>query len=124
MWLLDAWQGLRPVEGIKHMKFHYIAAVVAALAVATPALAEDLHISIKNNTSEDLTELYVSHVGTNSWEENILPEDAEPGATQPVDIEDGRSTCEYDIKAVFSDGGKAEFRNQNLCEVTTFSVHD
>ena len=39
-------------------------------------------------------------------------------------VEDGRSTCEYDIKAVFSDGGTAEFRNQNLCETTTFSVHD
>ena len=106
------------------MKLFASVAIAAALAFATPALAEDLHITVKNNTSTDMTELYVSHVGTNSWEENILPESAEPGASQPVDIEDGRSTCEYDIKAVFSDGGHAEFRNQNLCETTTFSVHD
>ncbi len=124
MLALDAWQGLRPVEGKTHMKLFASFAVAAALLIATPALAEDLHITIKNNTSTDLTELYVSHVGTNSWEESILPEAAEPGASQPVDIEDGRTTCEYDIKAVFSDGGTAEFRNQNLCEVTTFSVHD
>jgi opacity protein-like surface antigen len=95
----------------------FIAAAAAAFLLATPALAEDLHITV-------MTELYVSHVGTNSWEENILPESAEPGASQPVDIEDGRSTCNYDIKAVFSDGGTAEFRNQNLCETSTFSVHD
>jgi len=106
------------------MKKMIFAAAAALALLATPALAEDLHITIKNNTSTDLTELYVSHVGTNSWEDNILPEAAEPGSTQPVDIEDGRTTCEYDIKAVFSDGGKAEFRNQNLCETTTFSVHD
>lgn len=106
------------------MKLFAYAAIAASLLIATPALAEDLHISIKNNTSTDLTELYVSHVGTNSWEENILPESAEPGSTQPVDIEDGRTTCNYDIKAVFEDGGTAEFRNQNLCNTTTFSVHD
>jgi hypothetical protein len=99
-------------------------ALAAAVLIATPALAEDLHITVKNNTSTSLTELYVSHVGTNSWEENILPSAAEPGADQPVDITDGRTTCEYDIKAVFSDGGTAEFRNQNLCETTEFSVHD
>ena len=71
-----------------------------------------------------MTELYVSHVGTNSWEENILSEETDAGATQPVDIEDGRDTCNYDIKAVFEDGGTAEFRNQNLCKVTTFNIHD
>src|SRR5476651_807364 len=121
---LVAWQGLRPTEGTNTMKLFASVAIAAALAFATPALAEDLHITVKNNTSTDMTELYVSHVGTNSWEENILPESAEPGASQPVDITDGRTTCSYDIKAVFSDGGTAEFRNQNLCETTTFSVHD
>ena len=106
------------------MKLFASAAVMAALLIATPALAEDLHITVKNNTSTDLTELYVSHVGTNAWEENILSEDAEAGASQPVDIEDGRTTCSYDIKAVFSDGGTAEFRDQNLCTTSTFIVHD
>jgi hypothetical protein len=99
-------------------------AFAAAVLIATPALAEDLHINIKNNTSTDLTELYVSHVGTNSWEENILSGDVASGEDQPVDIEDGRSTCNYDIKAVFSDGGTAEFRGQNLCKITEFTVHD
>jgi hypothetical protein len=108
------------------MKKFALAAIAAVLLSAAPALAEgeDLHIQIKNNTSTSLTELYVSHVGTNSWEENILSEEAEAGATQPVDIEDGRDTCSYDIKAVFEDGGTAEFRNQNLCTTSTFIVHE
>lgn len=106
------------------MKKLLIAAAVALAFAVTPALAEDLEITVKNNTSTDLTELYVSHVGTNSWEENILSGTVDPGEDLAVTIADGRSTCEYDIKAVFSDGGKAEFRNQNLCETTTFSVHD
>ncbi len=106
------------------MKFIATAFVAAALAFATPALAEDLQISVKNNTSTQLTELYVSHVGTNSWEENILSGKVEPGEDLSVDITDGRTTCKYDIKAVFSDGGTAEFRDQDLCEVTEFTVHD
>ncbi|HEX4302353.1 MAG TPA: hypothetical protein VHZ78_06140 [Rhizomicrobium sp.] len=99
-------------------------AFAAAMLVATPALAEDLHITIKNNTSTELTELYVSHVGTNSWEENILSGGVGSGEELPVDITDGRTTCNYDIKAVFSDGGTAEFRGQNLCTTDTFTVHD
>jgi hypothetical protein len=106
------------------MKKMIFAAVAVLALMATPALAEDLSITVKNNTSTDLTELYVSHVGTNSWEENILSGTVDPGQDLAVTIADGRSTCEYDIKAVFSDGGHAEFRNQNLCETTTFSVHD
>jgi hypothetical protein len=107
------------------MKFSAIVfAAAAALALATPAFAEDLEITVKNATSTQLTELYVSHVGTNSWEENILNGTVDPGEDLAVSIADGRATCEYDIKAVFSDGGKAEFRNQNLCETTTFTVHD
>ena len=99
-------------------------AAVAALALATPAFAEDLEVTVKNATSTSLTELYVSHVGTNSWEENILSGSVDAGEDLAVTIADGRTTCSYDIKAVFSDGGHAEFRNQNLCETTTFTVHD
>jgi hypothetical protein len=106
------------------MKKMIFAAVAALALMATPALAEDLQITVKNNTSTELTELYVSHVGTDSWEENILSGSVESGQDLAVTIADGRTTCSYDIKAVFSDGGHAEFRNQNLCETTTFSVHD
>lgn len=102
----------------------YVVAIAASLALATPALAEDLYVTVKNKTSTTLTELYVSHVGTNSWEENILDSDVDPGESVRVTIADGRTTCEYDIKAVFDDGGKAEFRDENLCKVTTFTVHD
>lgn len=106
------------------MKKMLFAAAAALALMATPALAEDLQITVKNNTSTTLTELYVSHVGTNSWEENILDGTVDSGEDLAVTIADGRTTCEYDIKAVFEDGGKAEFRNQNLCNTTTFTVHD
>src|ERR1700761_7371737 len=111
-------------EGNYTMKKLIFAAAAALALMVTPALAEDLQITVKNNTSTELTELYVSHVGTNSWEENILNGTVAAGEDLAVTIADGRTTCEYDIKAVFSDGGHAEFRNQNLCETTTFSVHD
>ncbi|MBS0471937.1 MAG: hypothetical protein JSR60_12745 [Proteobacteria bacterium] len=102
----------------------FVIALAAAFLLATPALAEDLYITIQNNTDTTLTEVYVSHVGTNDWEDNILDSDVDPGEGLAVTIADGRTTCNYDIKAVFDDGGTAEFRGQNLCKVKTFTVHD
>lgn len=104
------------------MKF--VIALAAAFLLSTPALAEDLYITIQNNTDSTLTEVYVSHVGTDDWEDNILGDDVDPGDGLSVTIADGRSTCNYDIKAVFDDGGTAEFRNENLCKIKTFTVHD
>src|ERR1700712_470197 len=93
-------------------------AFAAAMLVATPVLAEDLEITVKNNTSSTMTALYVSHVGTNSWEENILSGSVDAGEDLAVTVADGRETCNYDLKADFDDGRSAEFRNQNLCTTT------
>jgi hypothetical protein len=102
----------------------FVIALAAASMFTTPAFAEDLYITIRNNTDSTLTQVFVSHVGTNDWEDNVLGSDVPSGGTLSVTIADGRSTCDYDIKAVFDDGGSVEFRDENLCEVKTFTVHD
>ncbi|MBV9046094.1 MAG: hypothetical protein JO294_13285 [Alphaproteobacteria bacterium] len=93
-----------------------VAAAGAALLIASPAVAEDLHFQVHNNTNQTITELYVSKVSTNSWEENILSGEVEPGADLNVSIEDGESVCHYDIKVVFENAQKV-YNNQNLCEL-------
>lgn len=107
------------------MKFFAYAAMAAALVVATPALAEDLHFKIQNDTDNDITEVHVSTVSTNDWEENILDGDVGAGESLNVTIADGQTTCKYDLQVVFDDGAKNEWRNQDLCkfEGGTYRIH-
>ena len=98
------------------MKLITTAAVAAVLLCATPALAEDLHFQVHNNTNQTITEIYVSKVSTNSWEENILDGDVESGGDVNVSIEDGETVCHYDVKVVFETAQKI-YNNQNLCEL-------
>ncbi len=96
------------------MRFVAIATIAAAVLAATPVFAEDLHFEVHNNTNQTITEVYVSHVSTNSWEENILSGEVEPGADLEVTIADGLTVCHYDVKVVFENAQKV-YKNQNLC---------
>jgi len=102
---------------------------IAAVALISPAFGEgaDLNFSVKNNTSTPIKELYVSHVGTNSWESDLLGGDAiQPGEEQPIVVNDGRDGCKYDVKVTYSDGTSNEERNQDLCSFDggTYEFHD
>lgn len=97
----------------------------AAALFAAPAIAEDLSFTLSNASSSPVNGFYVSHVGTSSWEENLLDGRVLPsGNSVSVTIADGRSTCEYDIKATFEDGSETDDRDINLCELGAYSVHD
>ena len=107
------------------MKLFAYAAVAASLLLATPALAEDLHFKVQNDTNNEITELHVSTINTNSWEENILESNVGSGDSVDVTIADGATVCHYDVQVVFDDGSKNEWRNQNLCtfEGGTYRIH-
>ena len=101
----------------------------AAVALISPAFGEgaDLHFSVKNDTSNAIKELYVSHVGTDSWENDLLGGDAiQPGEEQPIVINDGRDGCKYDVKVVYDDGSSNEEREQDLCSFDggTYEYHN
>ncbi|WP_439817623.1 hypothetical protein [Zavarzinia sp. CC-PAN008] len=98
--------------------------VLALGLVSAPALAEDLQFSFVNATGAAVTEIYISPVGVDSWEDNLVSSALAPGETGTATIADGRSVCEYDIKTVFDDGDTAESRNVNLCELGTYTVHE
>jgi len=100
-------------------------AFAAAFLIAAPALAEDLTFKLNNQSSSPVDGFYVSHVGTSSWEENLIEGHVLPsGNSVDVIIADGRSTCEYDIKATFEDGSETDDRNINLCDLGSYTVHD
>ncbi|NDW04715.1 hypothetical protein [Jiella pacifica] len=102
---------------------HIVVAVPLALA-ALPASAEDLSFSLINKTSSAVTEFYTSPVETDDWEENMVSEAIAPGEQATANIADGRSVCEYDVRAVFEDGDTVEEKNINLCELGSYTLHE
>jgi hypothetical protein len=100
----------------------------AALALSFSSLgvqAEDLEFNLINRSSASVDGFYVSHSGTNQWEENLL-EGAylPPGNVITIWIRDGRDVCEYDISATFEDESQHEEYGLDLCEMESYTFED
>lgn len=101
-------------------------ALTAALALLTaaPAFAEDLVFTLVNNSSVNITEMYVSKHSSDQWEENILGDVIIDAGTQSdITIADGETTCDYDMRFVGA-GGEVHEVSQNLCELATYTLTD
>jgi hypothetical protein len=99
------------------------AALLAGLMVS-PAHSEDLVFMLVNDSSYTILEMNVSPVGEELWGENILTVDSvPPGMSGDVTIADGLDVCDYDLRFITEDGLEAT-KEQNLCEINTFTVND
>jgi hypothetical protein len=99
------------------------ALLVAIALTATPAFAEDLVFTLINNSSVNITEMYVSKHSADTWEENILDGTVDAGTQAEITIADGETTCDYDMRFVADSGATVEV-NQNLCELGTYTLND
>lgn len=98
--------------------------VAVALISATPALAEDLVITINNQSSKALVQFFTSPTDVDEWEEDVFGEGILPsGNTVDVTLADGRSQCVYDLKFVLEDGQEL-IGTQDMCEEPTFNLFD
>ncbi len=101
----------------------FTAALTAALLVSsTAAKAEDLNFLLVNETSSDLVEFNVSTSSSDEWEEDLLVDGyLASGYEVEVLIADGLSTCVYDIRGVFDDGGTYEDFGLDLCDLGEYT---
>lgn len=99
-----------------------LAALIASAAV--PAMAEDLAFTLINNSSAKLVELYLSPHNEKQWGDNILNGQTVDAGTQgTVNVTDGKTVCDYDLRFVMDTGNSAE-ATQDLCQLETFTLHD
>ena len=107
------------------MKNTVMRGAVLALLCSGAAQAEDLQFTLVNVMDVAVTGFYVSHIGTQDWEENLVPEGSVLAGGYEIDIviADGRDTCEYDLLVEFEDGDALEDYNVNLCELESYTVH-
>ena len=77
-------------------------------SVSAFAQKDYLTFYIENNTTTDLYGIYVTGTDSDSWGEDILPDDIfEAGTTLTVTIPINKSTlCEQDIQITFSENDK------------------
>lgn len=96
--------------------------LLSALSVAAPSQAEDLEFLLYNDTSADIVGFNVSPSDSDQWEENLIAGGyLPPGNETDVFIEDGLTTCVYDIRGTFSDGETVEDYGLDLCDLGEYT---
>lgn len=80
------------------------------------------NIQLKNNTQIIVTEIYLSHSGTDDWEEDILGDKVlPPGETWPLNI--SGSYPLWDIKMIGENGAEAVFYSIDFNRYTKITLN-
>ena len=99
-------------------------AILCALQAATgpPASALDQWVELANTTRMTIVEIYISHVGAQLWDIDLLGTDfLAPASSVWASIDDA-SGCRFDFKIVFGDGITQIRRNVNVCGVEKYAI--
>lgn len=76
-----------------------------------------------NATSYTIQRLYGSNVNVRTWQEDVLGDDVlRPGASVVVNWDDGSCLCEFDVKAVASNGDNHIKQAIDVCRLTDFRI--
>ena len=94
-----------------------------ASTFAVPALAGDQDFKLVNKTGYQIDEVYVGPVSSDTWGNDIMGKGS-LGDGESVDITftAPSSVCRWDMKVKYNDGDTAEWRNLNLCSISTVSL--
>jgi hypothetical protein len=98
----------------------------AGFLFCAPAAAEDMNFLLINDCSSNIEEFQFSPPSKSTWSDNLMPEGYVLPAGNKVDvvIEDGRDHCEYDLRAVFSDGVEFEEFGVDLFDLGEWAFTD
>jgi len=100
-----------------------IAVSSVALTFSTSVLAHDVKFELTNHSKATLVDLRLSGSSDPHWGEDTLEEDIPPGEDMEVTI-DELAECEYDMRAVYSDGDTEEVWNVDLCNLHELTIDD
>ena len=94
---------------------------VAALVVATPALAEEWDFVLVNNTGKEIKQVEVAPTGTTNWQKNRVDADRTvnaltPGKRGTIHFDKDANQCQFDVKATFADSSSLIWANVNVCD--------
>ena len=91
-------------------------AAVALGASTLSAAAVDRHLTIHNNTGMTMTNFYSTNSGASRWGSDILGSSTLPSGTSlRLNFDNNKGYCEFDFRAVFSDGTVLQRANVDVC---------
>ncbi len=88
---------------------------IVALSTQSASALDRRDFSVRNNTSQTITKLYVSSTDSASWGSNILSTVVPSGGSRKVTFSDDSERCMYQVKAVYRDQ-TYDWGNYNLCQ--------
>lgn len=106
------------------MRKLFAGAMFAGLLAFAPlayADGEDRTLTIVNDYSASITEVYATHVQGGDQFEVDGSRTIRPGDSAVVDVNDA-NYCRYDLQADFSDGTTAFWDNANVCLEDSWSI--
>jgi S1-C subfamily serine protease len=83
-------------------------------AAAAPAAPEPLSITVRNESTRTIRELFVSAASSRDWGDNRIARTMQPGGTDSLAL-DQIETCLFDVKAVYEGGREQRRMSQDLC---------
>ena len=98
--------------------------ILCALQAATApsASALDQWVELTNNTRMTIVEIYISHVGAQLWDVDLLGTDfLAPASSVWTSIDDAVG-CQFDFKTVFDDGTTQIRRYVNVCGIEKYAI--
>jgi hypothetical protein len=110
---------------VKAILFAGIAALsLSACVEETSASSSNKHVVVVNDSTKTIRECYGSNAGTSSWQEDILVSDMlTAGSSVDINFEDGSGYCNFDFKAVFTDGTSVVETGIDVCSVSTVTIN-
>jgi hypothetical protein len=98
--------------------------ILCALQAATgpPASALDQWVQLTNNTRMTIVEIYISRVGAQLWDIDLLGTDFLAPASSVWTSIDDAAGCRFDVKTVFDDGTTQIRRNVDMCGVQRYAI--
>jgi hypothetical protein len=90
--------------------------LAASSATGPPASALDKWVELTNKTRMTIVEIYISQVGADRWNVDLLSDAfLAPASSVLVNVDD-RTGCLFDIRTVFDDGTTQLRRSVDMCK--------
>ncbi|MDF2383195.1 hypothetical protein JMG10_17055 [Nostoc ellipsosporum NOK] len=103
-------------------------ATIAAIVIATPAMADDWDFVLINNTGKAIKTVEIAPTGTTTWQPNKIDPDfkkddatVKSGARMTVHFNKG-TVCKYDLKLNFADNSNSVWMGINVCDNSYVTV--
>lgn len=91
--------------------------IEAAEAQAAMMAEVDARVRITNGTGAAIAELFSSRAGGGNWQPILAGGTVPPGASVTVNFENAARLCEFDLRAIFTDGTDQVVQNLDACTV-------